>query len=122
MSTTALPVLAVDTAAPSDAELLTTLGSLLAAVPGPFVGPRLSALVSYVCATCCPGEPAGPRAQRLELELAEYLNAHHVLRTEQLSVAGLDDWAAGAPIVFLRAAIMACARCQTEPGQVRHGC
>lgn len=96
---------------PSDARLLRSVASLLAAVPGPFVGPRLSTLVEYVCATYCPSD-ACARAQRLELELAEYLHDWRVLRETQVSPAGLDDWAAGAPIVFLRAAVAGCARCQ----------
>ena len=96
---------------PSDAGLLCSVASLLAAVPGPFVGPRLSTLVEYVCATFCPGD-ACARAQRLELELAEYLHDWRVLRAAQVSPAGLDDWAAGAPIVFLRAAVAGCARGQ----------
>jgi hypothetical protein len=77
----------------------------------PFIGPRLSTLVEYVCTTYCPSE-ATDRAQRLELELAGYLHDWRVLRTVQVSPAGLDDWAAGAPIVFVRAAVAGCARCQ----------
>jgi hypothetical protein len=45
--------------------------------------------------------------------LADWLHEHRVLRFRQISVAGLDEWAAGAAIVFLRAAIIACARCET---------
>lgn len=97
---------------PSDAGLLCSVASLLAAVPGPFVGPRLSKLVEYVCTTYCPGDDACARALRLEVELAEYLHDWRVLRTAQVSPAGLDDWAAGAPIVFLRAAVAGCARHQ----------
>jgi hypothetical protein len=96
---------------PSDAGLLCSVASLLAAVPGPVAGPRLSTLVEYVCTTYCPGD-ACTRAQRLELELADYLHEWRVLRESQVSPAGLDDWAAGVPIVFLRAAVAGCARCQ----------
>ena len=106
----------VQAVAPSDAELLFTVASLLAALPGPFVGPRLSTLVEYVCVTCCPAG-AAERAQRLEWDLAEYLHQWQVLRAEQVSPAGLDAWAAGAPIVFLRAALAGCARCRG--GEVR---
>ncbi len=98
---------------PSDAGLLCSVASLLAAVPGPFVGPRLSTLVEYVCTTYCPGD-ACARAVRLEVELAEYLHDWRVLRSAQVSPAGLDDWAAGAPIVFLRAAVAGCARHQDQ--------
>jgi hypothetical protein len=111
-----LRITAVVSEQPSDAELLATLGSLLAAVPGPFCGPQLSRLVSYVCATCAPAEPAEWRALRLERELADFLNDRHVLNTAQATPNGLDEWAAGAPIVFLRAAVIACARCQTAGG------
>jgi hypothetical protein len=96
---------------PSDAGLLCSVASLLAGVPGLFVGPRLSTLVEYVCTTYCPSD-ACARAQRLELELAEYLHDWRVLRAGQVSPAGLDDWAAGTPIVFLRAAVAGCARGQ----------
>ena len=110
MATMTLPEARVPVVKPSDAELLSTVGSLLAAMPGRFVGPRLSALVEYVCATCCPAGSV-ERAQRLELLLAEYLHDWRVLRAGQVSPAGLDAWAAGTPIVFLRAALAGCARC-----------
>jgi hypothetical protein len=111
MATLTLPAVRVPVAVPSDAELLSTVASLLAALPGPFVGPRLSTLVEYVCVTCCPAG-AAERAQRLELALAEYLHRWRVLRAGQVSPDGLDAWAAGAPITFLRAALAGCARCR----------
>jgi hypothetical protein len=98
---------------PSDAGLLAAVAAVLAAVPGPFVGPRLSTLIEHVCAIHCPDDAAA-RAQRLELELAEYLHDWRVLRAVQVSPAGLDDWAAAAPIVFLRAAVTGCARCHGQ--------
>ncbi|MFC4066775.1 hypothetical protein [Actinoplanes subglobosus] len=111
-----LQLFAVTPAVPSDADLLNVLAGLLTARPGPSVGRRLSTLVSFVCATGCPAELAEARALRLEQELAEYLNARHVLRTAQATPDGLDAWAAGAPIVVPRAAVIACARCQTAGG------
>ena len=103
-------------AAPSDADLLHALAGFLTVRPGPSAGRNLSALVSTVCVTCCPVESAEPRAQRLEQKLAEYLHARHVLRARQATPAGLDEWAAGASIMVLRAAIIACARRQTAGG------
>lgn len=111
MATLMLSEVRVSAAVPSDAELLSTLGSLLAALPGPVMRPRLTALVEYVCVTCCPVN-AVERAQRLELGLADFLHERAVLpRTGQVSPDGLDTWAAGTPITFVRAALAACARC-----------
>ena len=104
-------------ATPWDADLLHSLAGFLTVSPRPSAGRSLSALVSTVCVTCCPAESAEPRAQRLEQKLAEYLNARHVLRTRQATPAGLDEWAAAASIMVLRAAIIACARRQTAGGK-----
>lgn len=118
MTISTLPAVRVPAVDPSDAELLGTLASLLAAMPGPRIGAPLSQVIEYVCATCCP-MGAADRALRLESELAEYLNDWHVIRSGQVSPAGLDAWAAGAPIAFLRAALAGCARCRRAGGEAR---
>lgn len=99
----------------TDADLLETVASLLAAMPGRTCGPRLSALLENVCSAYCP-DGAADRAVQLELELAEYLNVWRVLRSGEVSPAGLDVWAARAPLAFVRVALVACARCQRSGG------
>jgi len=99
-------------AGPSDGQLLMELGLVLRSCAGPVLGPRLSTLVAHVCHAYLPAAAADVRAERLDTVLADWLNEHRVLTFEQVSVAGLDEWAAGAAIVFLRAAVCACARCQ----------
>lgn len=98
-------------AGPSDAQLLFQLGLMLKSAPGPFLGPQLSTLVEHVCEAHCSAQ-ATERAAELETALATYLNERRVLRFRQASPAGLDDWAASAPIVFVRAAVTACATCR----------
>lgn len=110
-------VAAAPAVALSDADLLAVTASLLDAMPGRTCGPKLSTLFEYVCSTCCP-DGAADRAVRLELELAEYLNAWRVLPFAEASPAGLDVWAARAPLAFVRVALVACARCQRS-GDVR---
>lgn len=97
---------------PSDGQLLMELALVLRACAGPVLGPRLSTLVAHVCHAYCPAATADERADRLDTVLADWLNEHRVLQEWQISVAGLDEWAAGAAIVFLRAAVCACARRQ----------
>lgn len=97
--------------APPDEQLLRQLGTVLAATPGPVLGPRLSALVEDVCRASCPAGAAAARAERLETELAEYLHEWRVLRFRQVTPAELDTWAGTAPLVFVRAAVAGCARC-----------
>jgi hypothetical protein len=103
---------------PPNAELLSIVASLFDAMPGERIKAPLSRLIENVCATCCP-EGGADRALRLELELAEYLVGWRVIRHEQESPAGLDAWAAKTPIVFLRAAVAGCARCQRADGDAR---
>lgn len=96
---------------PTDAQLLDMVASLLAAMPGPQVGAPLSQVIEYLCAAVCPtGAPE--RAHRLEFELAEYLADWRVLRHSQTSPAELDRFATDAPLTFLHAALLGCARCQ----------
>lgn len=99
-------------AGPSDGQLLMELGLVLRGYAGPVLGPRLSTLVAHVCHAYLPAATADERAEHLDTVLADWLNEHRVLTFEQVSVTGLDEWAAGAAIVFLRAAVCACARCQ----------
>jgi len=100
------------TASPSDGQLLMELGAVLQGCAGPVLGPRLSTLVAHVCHAYCPARVADERAEHLETVLGCWLNEHRVLRFRQVSPAGVDEWAAGAAVVFLRAAVAACARCQ----------
>lgn len=118
MATPTLPAIRIPAVDPSDADLLTMLASLLAAMPGPRVRAPLSQVIEYVCATC-DLDGAAERALRLESELAEYLAEWRVLRSAQASPAGLDAWASETPIVFLRAALVGCARCQRAGGDAR---
>jgi hypothetical protein len=97
---------------PSDGQLLMELGLVLRGCAGPVLGPRLSTLVAHVCHAYCPATVADVRAERLETVLACWLNEHAVLRFAQLSPTALDEWAAGAAIVFLRAAVCACGLAQ----------
>lgn len=99
-------------AGPSDGQLLMELGLVLQGCVGPVLGPRLSTLVAHVCHAYCPATTADERAAHLDTVLAGWLNEHRVLQERQISVAGLDEWAAGAAVVFLRAAVCACARRQ----------
>jgi hypothetical protein len=105
------------TVVPSDDELLLQLAAVLRSAPGPVLRPRLSALVERVCRTHCPAEAVAARAVRLETALAAYLHERHVLRFRQVAPAELDRWAHGAPLVFVRAAVAACARCRRGPAQ-----
>lgn len=97
------------TVAPSDDHLFLQLARVLRATPGPILGPRLSTLVEHVCRAHCPAEAVAARA--VETALAGYLHERHVLRFRQVTPAELDQWASGAPLVFVRAAVAACARC-----------
>lgn len=115
MATSVLEIRAQVPDGSSDADLLETVASLLAAMPGRTCGPRLSALLENVCSAYCP-DGAADRAVRLETELVEYLHRWRVLRTGEASPAGLDGWAARTPIAFLRVAVVACARCQRSGG------
>jgi hypothetical protein len=99
-------------AGPSDGQLLMELGLVLRGCPGPVLGPRLSTMVAHVCHAYCPATVADVRAERLETVLACWLNEHAVLQFRQISVAGLDEWAGAAAIVFLRAAVCACGLAQ----------
>lgn len=94
---------------PSDAQLMGMLASLLASMPGPRLAAPLSRVVGHLCWVCCP-DGAAERALRLEEVLAEYLSVWSVLRWSQASPAGLDAWAADAPVVFLHAAVAGCGR------------
>jgi hypothetical protein len=115
MATSVLASKALVPGVSSDADLLETVASLLAAMPGRTCGPRLSAVLENVCSAYCP-DGAADRAVRLERELAEYLHEWRVLRASEASPAGLDVWAARAPLTFLRVAVVACARCQRSGG------
>jgi hypothetical protein len=107
MSITGLPeVLPAD---PSDSELLGMLASLLAAMPGPRLQAPLSRVIENLCSACCL-DGAAELAERLERELARYLAEWSVLRFSQTCPAGLDRFAADAPVVFLHAATVGCAR------------
>ena len=94
---------------PSDADLLATTASLMQAMPGPLCGPLMSRLLELVCGTFCPG-PDEDRAEQLSLALADYLWVRRVLHHDQVSPDALDAWVARTPIVFVRAALRACAR------------
>lgn len=109
MATSTLPRLLFMSPEPSNAELLDTMASLLAAVPGPTIDRPLSRLLQFVCSVYCAHE-AEARAEQLAGVLAEYLNTWHVLRTTQLDPTSLDQWAAVTPIVFVRTAMAGCAR------------
>jgi hypothetical protein len=100
------------TAQPSDSQLFLQLVTVLKSTSGPVLGRRLSALVEHVCRAHCPAEAVAERAEQLETALAAYLNERAVLRFRQVEPAELDKWAASAPLVFVRAAVAACARCQ----------
>lgn len=78
---------------------------------GPFLSLRLSTVVEHVCEAYCQASTAAERTRRLQLALAGFLNERRVLRFGQVSPAGLDDWAATAPVIFVRAAVRACAGC-----------
>lgn len=94
---------------PSDADLLNTTASLLSAMPGPELSQPLSDVIGYVCSIMV-AEGGQSRAVRLELLLAEYLHERHaLLRTADVSPAGLDAWAGRARIDVVRAAIVCCA-------------
>jgi len=99
-------------AGPSDGQLLMELGLVLRGCAGPVLEPRLSTMVAHVCHAYCPAAVADVRAEQLETVLACWLNEHAVLRFAQLSPAALDEWAAGAALVFLRAAVCACGLAQ----------
>lgn len=103
------------TPAPSDADLLMTTASLLAACPGRTLGPRLSQLLHLVCSVYA-GDDAADRTARLEWELADYLHAWRVLRWSEDNPAALDVWAAAAPLPFVRISLLACARHQRSFG------
>lgn len=102
---------------PSDDDLLLQLAAVLRTVPGPVLRPKLSALVEHVCRAHCPAEAVDERAEHLETALASYLHERHVLRFRQIKPAELDRWASGAPLVVVRAAVTACARCRRSPAQ-----
>ncbi len=103
--------LTTPTVVTSDDHLFQQLARVLRATPGPVLGPRLSTLVEHVCRAHCPAEAVAARAVHLETALASYLHERHVLRFRQIKPAELDQWASGAPLVFVRAAVAACARC-----------
>jgi hypothetical protein len=107
METLTLPQ-AAPALSPSDADLLNVTVSLLSAMPGSQLPQPLSDVIGYVCSIATP--EGRDRAVQLELRLAEYLNERHVLRTRDVSPAGLDAWAERAPFVVLHAAVVACAR------------
>ncbi|MGC9670975.1 hypothetical protein ACNTMW_31060 [Planosporangium sp. 12N6] len=118
MATSTLPRLVM--ADPSDAELCEATASLLAAMPGTTLGPRLSRLLAMVCSVYCFPRGADGRAERLTESLITYLHARHaLLRSAQLTPAGLDEWAAGVPLTVLRAALRACARHLRSGGEAR---
>jgi hypothetical protein len=94
---------------PSDADLLNVTLSLLSAMPGPHLTQPLSDVTGFTCSIVVPEDR--DRAVRLELRLAEYLHERHaLLRTADVSSAGLDAWAGRARIDVVRAAIVCCAR------------
>jgi hypothetical protein len=100
------------TVVPSDDQLFLQLAVVLKATPGPVLRPRLSTLVEHVCQAHCPAEAVAARAEQLERALAAYLNDWRVLRFRQVKPAELDKWASSAPLVFVHAAVAACARCR----------
>jgi hypothetical protein len=99
------------TSDPADAELLKVAAAVLSTAPGPTLGAcSLSSVLRLACSMSDAGRECQARAERLSQELAAYLQSRHVLRFGQATPAGLDAWAERAPVVFLHAAVGACAR------------
>jgi hypothetical protein len=91
----------------SDAVLVETVASLLAAMPGEFVRPRLSCLVEMVRSA---HGVSGDRGELLMVGLAAYLQERHALPSALATVAGVDEWASHARIDVVRCALLAYAR------------
>jgi hypothetical protein len=105
---------------PSDVQLCDTALLLLSGVSGQRLEAlSLSQLLLVTCTPYCfSGSQRAARANRLVDDLARYLYERHaLLRSASVNAAGLDAWAAAAPLEVLRTALAAFSRRQDAGGR-----
>src|SRR4051794_16778552 len=111
----ATPIMSANRADPSDAQLIDVAVLLLDTVPGDHLGVApLSHVLQLACASSSCGASCETRAEDLAAGLACYLHDRHILKTADATVAGLDAWAASAPLTVVRTAVAAYARHRRE--------
>ncbi len=107
MATSTLPMTHSAVPDPSDAQLVDVAVLLLGTVSDPRLGAvPLSHVLWLACTSSACGRSCEARAEGLALGLAGYLHDRHVLLpSATATVAGLDTWAAYAPLDAVRAVV-----------------